>query len=102
MISPRPGRIRFERFYLTRSLLQAVSETVARQSGLEITIGILFSSTESAALQNVRCADAVVLFPAVHVPARIHPLAFAVDEDFGDAAAVRAALASGFEFIQIV
>src|SRR5207302_6814367 len=26
------------------------------------------------------------LLPAIHVPARIYPLAFAIDEDFGDAA----------------
>ena len=40
--------------------------------------------------------------PTIHVPAGIHPLPFAIDEDFGDATRAVDVLAAGVELICIV
>ena len=45
---------------------------------------------------------ALILFPAVHVPARIYPLPFAQHEDLGDAAGLGGALAAGLQLVRIV
>jgi hypothetical protein len=42
------------------------------------------------------CLQAALLLSAIHMPSRINPLAFAQDEDFGDAARVCRSLASAF------
>lgn len=44
----------------------------------------------------------LILLPTIHVPARIHPLSFPVDEDFGHPAGVRAALAALFQIVRVV